>query len=69
MRSTELKKPREEEEIVFQAQGLSKVYGMGERKVHALKEIDLDLYSGEWVVLLAASGPIASRRGMGRFFC
>ncbi len=45
-----------QQEIVFQARGLTKVYSMGEVKVHALKGIDLDLYAGELVVLLGASG-------------
>ena len=43
-------------EIVFRARGLSKVYVMGEVKVHALREIDLDIYEREFVVLLGPSG-------------
>lgn len=42
--------------IVFQTRGLTKVYDMGEVQVHALRGIDLDLYSGELIVLLGASG-------------
>ena len=45
-----------EREIVFQTRGLTKVYDMGEVQVHALRGIDLDLYTGELVVLLGASG-------------
>lgn len=41
---------------VFRARGISKVYHMGEVDVHALRGVDLDLYSGELVVLLGASG-------------
>ena len=41
---------------VFQARGITKIYRMGEVDVPALREIDLDLYSGELVVLLGASG-------------
>lgn len=41
---------------VFQTRGLTKTYEMGEVEVPALRGIDLDLYSGELVVLLGASG-------------
>src|SRR5688500_2261893 len=43
-------------EHVFEARGLTKVYRMGETAVHALQDVDLDLYAGELVVLLGASG-------------
>ncbi|HMB90054.1 MAG TPA: ABC transporter ATP-binding protein [Rhodothermales bacterium] len=43
-------------EVVFQARSLTKVYGMGEVQVHALRGVDLDLYAGELVVLLGPSG-------------
>ena len=42
--------------IVFQARGISKIYRMGEVEVSALHEVDLDLYQGEFVVLLGPSG-------------
>lgn len=41
---------------VFQTRGLTKTYVMGEVKVHALRGIDSELYPGELVVLLGASG-------------
>jgi putative ABC transport system ATP-binding protein len=43
-------------ETVFMAKGLTKVYEMGEVKVWALRGIDLELYSGELVILLGPSG-------------
>ncbi len=45
-----------DEHIVFHAHGITKVYQMGEVQVHALRGIDLDLYRGEFTVLLGASG-------------
>jgi putative ABC transport system ATP-binding protein len=41
---------------VFEARGLCKVYRMGEVEVHALRDVDLDLFEGELVVLLGPSG-------------
>src|SRR5690625_4582710 len=43
-------------EVVFETRGLTKVYDMGEVQVHALRGIDLELYSSELVVLLGPSG-------------
>jgi putative ABC transport system ATP-binding protein len=52
-RSSPREPPRE---AVFQARGITKVYHMGEVDVHALRGVDLDLYRGEFVVLLGPSG-------------
>lgn len=41
---------------VFHAEGITKVYDMGEVQVHALRGVDLDLYAAELVVLLGPSG-------------
>ena len=41
---------------VFDIQGLSKTYGMGDVQVHALRDVDLTLQEGELVVLLGPSG-------------
>jgi len=44
------------EAVVFHVHGVTKVYQMGEVQVHALRGVDLDLYRGEFTVLLGASG-------------
>jgi putative ABC transport system ATP-binding protein len=43
-------------EAVFEARGLAKFYRVGDVEVHALREVDLELYRGELVVLLGPSG-------------
>ena len=43
-------------DIVFQVRELTKTYKMGEVEVHALRGANLELFSGELVVLLGPSG-------------
>ena len=43
-------------EVLFRARGLTKIYPMGEVEVRALRDVDLDLYEGEFVVILGPSG-------------
>ena len=40
----------------FEARGVTKVYHLGEVDVHALRGVDIDLFAGEFLVLLGASG-------------
>ncbi|HPR44534.1 ABC transporter ATP-binding protein [Ottowia sp.] len=43
-------------EVIFRAEGLTKVYTMGDVQVQALRGIDLELRGGEFVVMLGPSG-------------
>lgn len=43
-------------EKVFEAHDVTKTYHMGEVDVHALRGVDMQLYAGEFVVLLGPSG-------------
>jgi len=43
-------------DAVFKMSGVSKVYQMGEVEVHALRDVDLEIYRGELLVILGPSG-------------
>jgi putative ABC transport system ATP-binding protein len=42
--------------VLFDIRDLTKIYGMGEVEVHALRQINLQLHEGQFVVLLGPSG-------------
>ncbi|MFZ4639628.1 MAG: ABC transporter ATP-binding protein [Nodosilinea sp.] len=42
--------------VLFHAHQITKTYTMGEVEVQALRQVDLDLYEGEFVVFLGPSG-------------
>jgi putative ABC transport system ATP-binding protein len=48
--------PEQSVEPVLRARGLGKTYGEGESAVNALRDVDLDVMRGEFMVLLGASG-------------
>ena len=43
-------------EVVFRVRGLQKTYGSGDTAVHALRDVNLDVQGGEFIVLLGPSG-------------
>jgi putative ABC transport system ATP-binding protein len=44
------------QDVVFRTEGLTKVYASGEGVIRALDQVDLQLYAGEFAVLLGPSG-------------
>src|SRR6185437_9650881 len=55
-RSPTLDVPIREGQPVFHMQDVTKIYRMGEVEVNVLRGIDLELYAGEFVVVLGPSG-------------
>ncbi|HKM38796.1 MAG TPA: ABC transporter ATP-binding protein, partial [bacterium] len=43
-------------EVLLSLKGITKIYDMGEIKVHALRETFLDIHKGELIVILGPSG-------------
>lgn len=42
---------------VFRTRGLTRRFRMGNVEINALRGVDMELYAGEFVVLLGASAP------------
>jgi putative ABC transport system ATP-binding protein len=42
--------------VIIRLEGVSKIYGMGETTVHALKDVNLTVNAGEYCAIMGASG-------------
>ncbi len=42
--------------VIIECRGLSKVYRMGGQQIHALRDMDLDVYQGEYLSVMGPSG-------------
>ena len=43
-------------DVLIEVRGVNKVFDLGKIKVHALKEMDLDIYRGEYLSIMGPSG-------------
>ncbi|MGD9875011.1 MAG: ABC transporter ATP-binding protein [Kiritimatiellia bacterium] len=43
-------------EVLIEIRGVNKVFDLGKIKVHALKDVDLDVYRGEYLSIMGPSG-------------
>jgi len=43
-------------EVVVRAQGVKKIYRMGDEEVHALRGVDLEIFKGEYLSIMGPSG-------------
>jgi len=43
-------------EILIEVRGVNKIFDLGKIKVHALKDIDLDIFRGEYLSIMGPSG-------------
>ena len=50
------KAPKDEIRTVVRTQGLTKTFIMGELEVHALRGVDLEIYTGEYLSIMGPSG-------------
>jgi putative ABC transport system ATP-binding protein len=53
---SEHRTPREASSAIISAQGLTRVFGSGERSVTAVREVTLDILSGEFLAVTGRSG-------------
>jgi putative ABC transport system ATP-binding protein len=44
------------QEVLIKVQGVNKVFDLGKAKVHALKDINLEIYRGEYLSIMGPSG-------------
>ncbi|NDI35235.1 ABC transporter ATP-binding protein [Chengkuizengella sediminis] len=50
------KKCNDNREVLLKAVHISKVYGSGSEKFHAVRNIDLEIYKGDFTVIMGSSG-------------